>query len=230
MKVQTKAVFAMALASGASAFAPSMGVSTRPNVELAMARQQNGENDLVANLGKTAMTFVTASALAFSTVTTVLPVAPAQAAKAPAVPEVVDKKVAKKQAAEMAAAAAEKESISKMSKEEKERYFAKRSLSLSQASLKEYTKFVSDSKGSEAKASKALQAQQKSTSNAKASFKAASDKLNTAKKQKMPSSAIKELTDIEGTPSRISCCDGKVYGMIEIFARCHLTSSLHFVQ
>jgi hypothetical protein len=198
MKVQTKTVLALALASSASAFAPSSASQSRPMVEVSMA-QQTGDNDVVANLGKTAMSFVTASALAFSTVTTIFPVDPVEAAKAPEAPVQVDKKTVKKLSAEKAKAAAEKEAIAKMGKEAKERHSAKKSLALSQASLKEYTKFVSESKGAESKATNALKAEEKATANAEASFKAASEKLNAAKKQKMPSSAIKELSEIQGT-------------------------------
>lgn len=198
MKVQAKAVVALALASGASAFAPSAISQSTPLNQLDMAKDFN-DQDLVANMGKTAMSFVTASALAFSTATTVLPVAPAVAKQAE--PVVVDAKTAKKEAAAAAKAKAdaEKQAIAKMGKEEKELYTAKKSLSLSQASLKEYSKFVSDSKSAESKAAKALAEQEKKTATSKAALKSASEKLQLAKKEQMPSSAIKELSEIEGT-------------------------------
>jgi hypothetical protein len=177
-------------------------------VEVSMA-QQTGDNDVVANLGKTAMSFVAASALAFSTVTTIFPVDPVEAAKAPEAPVQVGTKTAKKLSAGEAKAAAEMEAVAKMGKEEKERYSAKKSLGLSQASLKEYTKFVSDSKGAESKASKALKAEEKATANAEASLKAASEKLEAAKKQKMPSSAIKELSEMQG-----KSCNSYVNGLL----------------
>ena len=71
MKIQLQAVIALALASGGSAFAPStIGVSTRSNTELPMASNGSfGEkgDDVVSSLGKSAMSFAAASALAFST-------------------------------------------------------------------------------------------------------------------------------------------------------------------
>lgn len=202
MKIQLQIFLALTLASQSSGFAPSPGYPNKATMELSMGRS-NDENEVLGYLGKSAMSFAAASALVFSTMTTVLPVPPAVAAKPPSPPVEMDAKAAKKAKADgaKAAAAAEKEALAKMGKQEKEKYLAKKSLDFSESSLKEYSKIVAEAKGFESKAGKTLNAQEKSVAKAKAAYEAASDKLSLAKKQKMPSSAIKELSEIQ-----CKCC------------------------
>ena len=76
---------------------------------------------------------------------------------------------------------------------------AKKNYELSQQTLKAYEKLVSDNKKTEQNALKSLEVATKSTEQAKKSFIAASDKLSTAKNQKMPSAAIQELTTKSST-------------------------------
>ena len=200
MKVQTKAVIALALASGASAFAPSLPMIPKTSpIAPKMAREHEGEISIADNLGNAAMSLMTASALAFSTSTMVLPVEAAHAKPQPVAEVVVDKKADKKAAEAKAKEDAEKAMIAKMGKEEKEVYVTKKSLSLSESSLKEYKKLVGEAKTAESKAVKALKSQTKATENAKKELQAASKKLQIAKKQQMPNSAIKELSEIECT-------------------------------
>lgn len=202
MKVQTRAVLALAIASSASAFAPtSPMLSDNPatsSVALEMAAQQDGKMSVVENLGKGAMSIMAASALSFSASTMILPIEPAlAAAKSAPAPVVVDKKATKKANEAKAKADAEKAKIAKMGKEEKEVYLTKKNLALSESSLKEYQKFLSEAKDTETKATKNLKSQKKVAENAKKDFVAASKKLQSAKKQKMPESANKELAAIE---------------------------------
>jgi hypothetical protein len=122
-----------------------------------------------------------------STVTTVSAPAPAKkAAPAPA--------PAKKAAPSPAPAPAPA-----LAKEEKERLVARKNLDLSQQTLKEYQKYVSDSKQADKKASGELAAASKAAEAAKKQYVAMSDKLSKAKSQKMPSTAIQELTVNAGT-------------------------------
>lgn len=86
-----------------------------------------------------------------------------------------------------------------LSNEEKERLAAKKNLDLTQQTLKEYQKYVSDSKTADKKAAGEFATASKAAASAKKMFVAASDKLSAAKSQKMPAAAITELTADAGT-------------------------------
>lgn len=233
MKVQTKAVIALAIASSASAFAPTTPMVSRPSAPVAVEMAKDGEMNMVDNLGKAALSLMTASALAFSTSTMVLPVEAAYAKAAPAPEVVVDKKAAKKASEAKTKADAEKALIAKMGKEEKEVYMAKKDLSLSENSLKEYQKFVSDAKGAQSKAENSLKSQVKATEKAKKDLEEASKKLQGAKKLKLPGSAISELTAIECTYEKTdesSCMMGRLQSNLVAFGsdKTHITSFSFF--
>jgi hypothetical protein len=205
MKIQ--AVVALALATGCGAFAP-MNTPSRPTFNL-----EASKND--GNWETAAMSFVTASVLAVASATTALPVQSADAftvksqdAPAPVVEVVASRKTfaAKPAAAavkkvdpkkeEAAKKAAEKAAMDKLSPEEKQRVSTKKSYELSQNSLKAYEKILSESKSSLSKANNNLKAQDKTAASAKKAVIRSSDKLSQAKTEKMPASAIKELTAI----------------------------------
>jgi hypothetical protein len=86
-----------------------------------------------------------------------------------------------------------------LSNEEKERLAAKKNLDLSQQTLKEYQKYVSDAKQADKKASSEFTTASKAAEAAKKQYVAASDKLSAAKSQKMPTTAIQELSRDAGT-------------------------------
>jgi hypothetical protein len=93
----------------------------------------------------------------------------------------------------------------KLSKEEKERNAAKANLDLAQQTLKEYQKYVSDLSSANKKANSLAESTQKQAIAAKKQFVATSDKLSKAKSQKMPSSAVQELTKEAGTCVSLVC-------------------------
>ena len=151
---------------------------------------------------KVAPSFLLASFLAVSTVgvsTTAIPafVEPAHAA-------IVQQKTA---VTAKAAPAATKAKATKkvadtskiISKEEKELNKAKSNLDLSKSTLKAYEKLSSDAKSANKKALSALETASKDAKNAKKEYVAISDKLSAAKSQKMPKSAIQELSAQSGT-------------------------------
>lgn len=181
MKFQVQTVAALALASGtATAFCPAPLSSHRhqqaSTTDLAMAARD------MPDFGKTAvMSFFAASVVAVSASGVVLPVEPAFAASA------------------STAAKVEKVEVKKLAPEEKNKIVAKQNLDLSEQTLKEYTKYVSDAKGADAKASAALKNQEKVVAAAKKVVITDSDKLSAAKSQKMPETAVKELTVKSGT-------------------------------
>jgi hypothetical protein len=89
--------------------------------------------------------------------------------------------------------------VVKLSKEERERIDSKKQYDLSQQTLKEYQKYVSDVNAAYQKADSNAQALQKQVAAAKNAFIKQSDKLSKAKNDKMPSSAIQELQKETGT-------------------------------
>ena len=174
MRFHLQAVAALAFAAGSMAFAPAMTAPSRPaSTELCMANNNN------MDLSTAAKSLFTAGLLAVSTATTILPVEPVMAATA-------------------APAKAEKVAVKKLASEEKEYIEAKNSLSAAQSSLKEYQKRSSDAKNADNKAVSAFKTQEKQYEKAKATMVAGSDKLSSAKNQKMPQSAVKELSDVSG--------------------------------
>jgi len=94
------------------------------------------------------------------------------------------------------------EAPKKLSKEEKEFKQANSSLDLSKQTLKAYEKLSSDAKSADKKASSALESATKNAASAKKAYTTVSAKLAAAKSQKMPSSAIKELSADSGTRTR----------------------------
>lgn len=175
MKLSIATVLALALAT-TDAFAPSNTYS-KPQSTALFAEEKN--NFFPKIDGKAAASLVAASVFAFSTVgvTTTLPgfVEPAHAAK---VEKVVEKK---------------------LSKEEKEFQKAKSNVDLAKKNLASYEKLSSDAKAADKKAKSALTVAAKNEATAKKTYTAVADKLSVAKKQKMPESAIKELSADAGT-------------------------------
>jgi hypothetical protein len=96
----------------------------------------------------------------------------------------------------------------KLPKEEKERLDAKKNLDLAQQTLKEYQKYVADVSSAFKKADALQQSTTKQSTNAKMAFVKASDKLSNAKSQKMPSSAIQELSKDAGALYRTTTTNG----------------------
>lgn len=193
MKFQVQTVAALALISGASAFcpAPPMAASSRvvssttTGTHLAMGKNDNNNNNNNSiDFGKAAMSLVAASVMAVSSANTILPVEPAFAATA--APPAVEK-------------SSKKADLKKIAPEEQNKIAAKKNLDLAEQTLKEYTKIASDAKAVDAKASSAFKGQEKIVAGAKKTVAATSDKLSAAKNQKMPQTAIKELTDKAGT-------------------------------
>jgi len=167
------------------AFAPSkVPAVSRPTSSALFAnaddeRNTNNNKSMMTNLPKinsnSAASFLMASFLAVSTVaatTMVIPVfiEPAHAAvKAVETPKIV-------------------------SGEEKDLKKAKLNLNVSKETLKAYQKLSSDAKSADKKALSALELATKNASTAKNAYVTVSDKLSAAKNQKMPQSAIKELS------------------------------------
>jgi len=168
MRFQLQVLLAVLLASGSAAFSPVAPASRRAT-ELSMAARDQ-------DFGKAAASILAAGFLAVSSVTTVLPVEPVFAAPA-------------KQ---------EKVEVKKLAPEEKNKIAAKDSLDLANSSLKEYSKLASEAKSADTKATSALKKQESITASAKKAALASNDKLSAAKNQKMPQTAIKELSDIAG--------------------------------
>jgi len=154
--------------------------------------------------GKEVASLVAASVLAFSTVgvtTTALPsfVEPAYAAKVEQV-----KEAPKKAAKETPKKAAKKVEEKKLSGEEKAYNKAKANADQAKKSLKSFEQLSSDAKSANKKAVGALDNASKAATSAKKAYTTVNDKLNLAKKQKMPSSAIKELSADAGTKKILS--------------------------
>jgi len=207
MKFQVQSVAALVLISGASAFSPSVRpVPTRAapaGVDLSLAK--NDSNDVDMDLGKAAMSFMVASMIAASSTNPLLPIEPAFAAATPAATTTTTTTTTTKKAAEpkkvaepQKAAETPKEAAKKLAPEEKNKIEAKKNLDLAERTLKEYTKIASEAKSTDSKASNALKSQEKVTADAKKAFLAVSDKLSAAKNQKMPQTAIKELSEKTG--------------------------------
>jgi hypothetical protein len=223
-QVQTVAAF-LALVSGAAAFAPlstqhrhhqqqQQHYQQRAATELSMANNNNNNNEKNNNmdLGKTAMSFFAASVVAVSATSGVLmPVEPAFAASSTKVEQVAAAKAPEKKLApaakapEKKLAPAAKAPEKKLAPEEKNKVTAKKNLDLSEKTLKEYEKYVSDCKGADNKASAALNSQEKVAAAAKKAAITDSDKLSAAKSQKMPQTAIKELTTKSCKSSSLLC-------------------------
>ena len=170
------------------AFAPSTSRSSLPSSALFAEESKSNVNFLPTINSKAAASLVAASFFAFSTVgvtTTAIPsfVQPAHAASKNV------KNVAQ-------------EAPKKLSKEEKEFKQANSSLDLSKQTLKAYEKLSSDAKSADKKASSALESATKNAASAKKAYTTVSAKLAAAKSQKMPSSAIKELSADSGTRTR----------------------------
>jgi len=181
MKFSTATGLMLALAT-TEAFAPSNMQRNGASQSTALFADESNNNFSLPKIdAKAAASFVAASVFAFSTVgvtTTALPgfVEPAHAASTVAKPE-----------------------PKKLSKEEKEYKSAQANLELSKKTLKAYEKLNSDAKSADKKASSALDAATKSLASAKKAYTATADKLDAAKKQKMPTSAITELSADAGT-------------------------------
>ena len=162
--------------------------------------------------GKEVASLVAASVLAFSTVgvtTTALPsfVEPAYAAKVEQVKEAPKKdakEAPKKAAKEAPKKAAKKVEEKKLSGEEKAYNKAKANAEQAKKSLKSFEQLSSDAKSANKKAVGALDNASKAATSAKKAYTTVNDKLNLAKKQKMPSSAIKELSADAGTKKILS--------------------------
>lgn len=180
MKFQFQTVAALALASGASAFCPAP-IASRPTTDLPATTDRSD-----FDMGRAAMSFVAASVLAVSSSTTLLPMDAALAATPVATEKV--QKVEK----------APKVDLKKLAPEERNKIMAKQNLDLSEQTLKEYTKYAAEAKTADSKASAALKAQEKTLAAAKKAVISDSDKLSAAKNQKMPQTAIKELTTKAG--------------------------------
>jgi len=182
------------------AFAPSKVHSTSTAL---FAEESNNNNSNMNNFlpkinSKAAASLVVASFLAFSTVgvtTTAIPgfVEPVQAAS----------KVSSKTKAV--------EAPKKLAKEEKEFKQAQSTLDLSKKTLNAYEKLSSDAKSADKKASSALDTATKNAASAKKAYTTVSDKLSAAKKQKMPTSAVKELTADSANLKEVSKGKDKVF-------------------
>ena len=181
MKLSIATGLVLALAS-TEAFAPSK-IHSSPKSTALFAEENN---NFLKFDGKAAASLVAASVLAFSTVgvtTTAIPAFVEPANAAAKVEKVVEKK---------------------LSKEEKEFVKAKSNVDLASKTLKSYEKLVSDAKTADKKANSALEVAKKNEVTAKKAYTTIADKLTAAKKQKMPSSAIKELTADAGTRIKAS--------------------------
>lgn len=131
-----------------------------------------------------AASFLMASFLAVSTVATTTTAIPAfiEPAQAAAVKTVETPKI--------------------VSSEEKDLKKSKSSLNVSKETLKAYQKLSSDAKSADKKALSALETATDNASTAKKAYVAVSDKLSAAKSQKMPQSAVKELSATAGTRTK----------------------------
>jgi len=173
MKLSIATGLVLALASTSiDAFAPSNTFSS-PQLTALFAEEK--KNSFLPQIdAKAAASLVAASVFAFSTVgvTATLPgfVEPAYAAK-------VEKVVQKK-----------------LTKEEKEFQKAKSNVDLAKSTLESYQKLNTDAKTADKKAKTALTIASKNEATAKKAYTTVADKLSSAKKQKMPESAVKELS------------------------------------
>lgn len=155
--------------------------------------------------GNAAASFLMASVLAVSTVAVVDTTVFAQPAHAEKiVVEQAKQPDAKKKAPKKEAPKKEtpKKVAPKISAEEKDLKKSKANLDLSKQTLKAYEKLTSDAKSANSKASSALESATKNAASAKKEYGAISDKLSAAKKQKMPQTAIKELSADAGTKKK----------------------------
>ena len=160
--------------------------------------------------GNAAASLLMASVLAVSTVAVVDTTAFVQPAHAEKI--VVEqatqpdakKKAPKKEAPKKQAPKKEapKKEAPKISAEEKDLKKSNKNLDLSKQTLKAYEKLTSDAKSANSKASSALESATKNAASAKKEYGAISDKLSAAKKQKMPQTAIKELSADAGTKKK----------------------------
>lgn len=175
MKFGLQATAALVLLSGCAAFTTPTRTMHKTAVAVQMFSNENESNN--NDLGKAAMTFLTAATLAVSTATTILPPQPVAAAADVAV--TVD--------------------LKKLPAEERNLIIAKDNSEIAGKTLKENTKKASDSKATVSKVSSDYAAQQKAVASAKKRLIADSDKLSRAKNDNMPSSAIKELSTVSAT-------------------------------
>lgn len=195
----TQAILAATVA-GTAAYvnvAPATKPAFTRQTALPMAPSENNRNpnpnpnrNPMQDFSNSAMSLFTASAFAFAAATTVLP-APAMAAVVAETPAVEQKAPVKKQLSEKEQ---EKIKLAKMSQAEREQYSAKKNLDLSDKTIAEYQRYLSEAKAADGKANKAVEAAEKVATPAKKAFVAATDKLSSAKSQAMPQSAIKELS------------------------------------
>jgi hypothetical protein len=156
--------------------------------------ESNNNFDFLPKInGNAAASFLMASVLAVSTVATTTTAIPGFVQPAHAERIVVDqaKPAAKKQAPKKVAP--------KLSGEEKDLNKSKANLNLSKQTLNAYEKLTSEAKSANNKATSALDSATKNVASAKKAFGTISDKLSSAKSQKMPQSAIKELSADAGT-------------------------------
>jgi hypothetical protein len=209
MKFQVQTVAALALASGSVAFSPAprllpsqhrqqqqqqqlyrQGAATTTEIAMAPRRNDENNNSNMDFLGKAAMSFFAASVVAVASTTGVLaPVEPAFAASSSSSTTPNKEKVMVETATM---------SRKKLAPEEKIKITSKQNLDLAEQTLKEYQKYVSEAKGSDKKASAAFKAEEKVVAAAKKVVISDSDKLSAAKNQKMPQTAVKELTTKSG--------------------------------
>ena len=167
---------------------------------------------------KVAMSFLAASALAFSTTVTPLPSVDTNS-------NIIGSNVGVggfeiHTGSVQPVFAADKTTSKQLSKEEQELIKAKKDYELSQQTLKAYEKLVSENKKTEQNAGQKLDSATKAAEQAKKTFVGASDKLSTAKNQKMPSAAIQELTTKSSTLLSFS---------LSFFLSCLLSYSLGFL-
>jgi outer membrane biosynthesis protein TonB len=156
--------------------------------------ESNNNFDFLPKInGNAAASFLMASLLAVSTVATVDAAVFVQPAHAEKIVVEQAKPDAKKQKK------APKKEAPKISAEEKDLKKSKANLDLSKQTLKAYEKLTSDAKSANSKASSALETATKNAASAKKEYSTISDKFSSAKSQKMPQSAIKELSADAGT-------------------------------
>ena len=182
-------IVAATLVAQSAAFVPS-GHHQHPHqhlaaslpLPLAMSPRFTHENEMEA-LSKKAMTLLTASVFAVGVATTVLPPSPAFAA----LPTKVE------------TTTLSKEALAKMAQPERDEITAKQSYQSSLKTIDDDQKALATAKNAKARADATVKAAEREVGPAKKAVIAASDKLDKAKKNSMPLSAVKELTAAVGT-------------------------------
>ena len=152
MKFQLSALTALALSSQSNAFTTAPAF-TRSSTSMMLEMSSNNNNsEQKVDFGTQAMSTIAAGLITASALgsTFVLPpmVEPAYAKTTTTVQQVDPKEAAKLQKAK---AEAEKAAFKKLSPEERNKITAKKNLDLAEQTLKEYTKYLAESKGYESK-------------------------------------------------------------------------------